>query len=352
MPLTLSRLSDLSAAGFDEIIDVRSPSEYAEDHLPGAISLPVLSDAERAQVGTIYVRQDRFLARRVGAALVARNAAAHLEGYLSAKGGGYRPLVYCWRGGQRSGSFALILQQVGWRVDTLAGGYRSWRRLVNDALHETPFPAPLVVLDGNTGTAKTALLHELAAQGVQVIDLEGMANHRGSLFGAMPGGQPAQKMFESRIAAAMAGIDPACPVVVEAESAQIGYRSVPPSLWKAMQAAPRIVVEAPRAARAAYLARAYADLAADRAAFAAVLDSLRPYQPRERIEGWHALLTDGALEPLAADLMDHHYDPRYARHRARATGRSDVVVDTVTLTPEALPEIAARIAAQVARIVG
>ena len=350
MPLTLSRLSDLPALGFDEIIDVRSPSEYAEDHVPGAINLPVLDDAERARVGTIYVREDPFLARRIGAALVARNAAAHLEGHLAGRDGRYRPLVYCWRGGQRSGSFATILAQVGWRVETLAGGYRTWRRLVNHALHEAPFPAPVVVLVGNTGSAKTALLHELAGQGVQVLDLEGMANHRGSLFGAMPGGQPAQKLFESRIAALLARIDPARPVMVEAESAKVGARSVPPSLWKAMQAAPRVTVEAPRAARAAYLARAYADLAADRAAFAAVLDDLRPYQPRERVEGWHAMLAAGALEPLASDLMEHHYDPRYARSRARANGQGDRVVKADSLDPGALPGLALRIAAEVAAL--
>lgn len=347
MPLTPKHLSDLVQHGFDEVIDVRSPSEFAEDHVPGAVNLPVLNDAERARVGTIYVREDTFLARRIGAALVARNAAAHLEGHLAGRDGRYRPLVYCWRGGQRSGSFATILSQVGWRVDTLAGGYRSWRRLVNAALHDTPFPAPVVVLDGNTGSAKTDLLHELARQGVQVLDLEGLANHRGSLFGAMPGGQPSQKLFESRMAAVLAGIDPARPVVVEAESAKVGARSVPPSLWKAMLAAPRVTIAAPRAARAAYLARAYADLAADRAGFAAVLDDLRPYQPRERVDGWHALLDAGLLELLAAELMEHHYDPRYARSRARSVGDRDRVVPAESLTPDALPDLAARIAAQV-----
>jgi tRNA 2-selenouridine synthase len=347
MPLTPKHLSDLVQHGFDEVIDVRSPSEFAEDHVPGAVNLPVLNDAERARVGTIYVREDTFLARRIGAALVARNAAAHLEGHLAGRDGRYRPLVYCWRGGQRSGSFATILSQVGWRVDTLAGGYRSWRRLVNAALHDTPFPAPVVVLDGNTGSAKTDLLHELARQGVQVLDLEGLANHRGSLFGAMPGGQPSQKLFESRMAAVLAGIDPARPVVVEAESAKVGARSVPPSLWKAMLAAPRVTIAAPRAARAAYLARAYADLAADRAGFAAVLDDLRPYQPRERVDGWHALLDAGLLELLAAELMEHHYDPRYARSRARSVDDRDRVVPAESLTPDALPDLAARIAAQV-----
>ena len=142
MPVTLHSLCDLGALPFDQVIDVRSPAEYAEDHLPGAISLPVLSDAERARVGTIYVQEDRFLARKIGAALVARNAAAHIEGPLADRDGGWRPLVYCWRGGQRSGAFTGILQQIGWRAETIAGGYRSYRRLVVAALYDSPFPAP------------------------------------------------------------------------------------------------------------------------------------------------------------------------------------------------------------------
>ena len=191
--LQLTAIADLDALDFDAIIDVRSPAEYAEDHVPGAINLPVLSDAERAQVGTIYKQVSAFDARKIGAALVARNAALHLEGPLAALTGGWRPLVYCWRGGQRSGSFASILAQVGWRVTLLVGGYKSWRRLVVAEVQETPVRPPVVVLDGNTGSAKTDVLAAVAAAGGQVIDLEGLANHRGSLFGAMPGGSPARR---------------------------------------------------------------------------------------------------------------------------------------------------------------
>jgi len=250
MALTLTRLADLGRAGFDTIIDVRSPAEYAEDHLPGAINLPVLDDAERARVGTIYKQQSPFLARKVGAALVARNAARHLEGALADKPGGWRPLVYCWRGGQRSGSFATILGQVGWRVDLVAGGYKAWRTLVVGALNDQPFPAPLWVLDGNTGTAKTELLARLSALGRQTIDLEALANHRGSLFGHRAGGQPSQKAFEGRLAMAISALDPARPVVVEAESSRIGDLMLPKQLWAAMCAAPRLCIAAPLAARA------------------------------------------------------------------------------------------------------
>ncbi len=317
MAVTLTSLSDLASLGFDEVIDVRSPAEFAEDHVPGAVNLPVLDDAERAQVGTIYVQESRFLARRIGAALVARNAARHLEGYLADKGPSYRPLVYCWRGGQRSGSFALILGQIGWRVEVVDGGYRSYRALVQRRLYEAPFPAPVVVLDGNTGTAKTALLARLAAHGMQVIDLEGLANHRGSLFGARPGGQPGQKAFESALAEAVEALDPARPVVVEAESSKVGDRIVPPALWRAMRVAPRVEVTAPLIARAAYLARAYADMTAAPEDFAAVIGALRPYHPGEVVDGWLALFAEGRHEALAAGLMESHYDPRYLKQRGR-----------------------------------
>jgi tRNA 2-selenouridine synthase len=318
MPVTLTQLSDLATLGFDTIIDARAPAEYAEDHLPGAISLPVLDDAERARVGTIYKQESPFKARKVGGALVATNVARHLQGPLADKDGGWRPLVYCWRGGQRSGSFATILGQVGWRVDTIAGGYKAWRGLVVQALYHAPFQHRLVLLDGNTGSAKTELLARMAGKGVQVIDLEGLARHRGSLFGAMAGGQPSQKAFEGALALALSRLDPARPVVIEAESTRIGACRLPPRLWQAMQTAPRLTVEAPVTERAAYLCRAYGDLVADRARLEAIIQSLRPLHPVERIGEWLAMADSGAFASLAEGLMRHHYDPRYAKHRARS----------------------------------
>ncbi|RMH49024.1 MAG: tRNA 2-selenouridine(34) synthase MnmH [Alphaproteobacteria bacterium] len=344
MAITLTTLDPVAELGFDEAIDVRSPAEYAEDHLPGAVNLPVLDDAERARVGTIYVQESRFLARRIGAALVARNAARHLEGYLASKPAGYRPLVYCWRGGQRSGSFATILAQIGWRVETIEGGYRSWRRMVQARLYETPFPSPVVLLDGNTGTAKTRLLELLGARGVQTLDLEGLANHRGSIFGARAGGQPSQKMFEGRLALAVSRLDPARPVVVEAESSRIGRLQVPPRVWQAMRAARRIEIVAPLAARARYLAEAYADITGDRDRLDAAIAGLAPFHDKKRIAAWHAMAEEGAFEALAAELMEHHYDPRYQRQRARLEGEIRRE-ETPSLDEEALGALADRIAA-------
>ena len=223
MALKLTSLAELAALDFDDIIDVRSPAEFAEDHVPGAINLPVLSDAERAEVGTVYVQDSPFKARKIGAALVAQNAARHLQGPLADRDGGWRPLIYCWRGGQRSGSFAAILSQIGWRAEVLEGGYKSYRRLVVDSLYERAFPAPVVLLDGNTGTAKTEVIARLPALGVQSIDLEGLANHRGSALGGQ-GAQPSQKAFETALAMRVAALDPSRPVVVEAESSRIRSR--------------------------------------------------------------------------------------------------------------------------------
>ena len=311
--ITLDVIDPLASGEWDDVVDVRAPGEFAEDHLPGALSLPVLSDEERAVVGTIYTREDRFKARRVGAAMVARNAAAHIEGQLASRDGSWRPLVYCWRGGQRSGSLSVILAQIGWRVGVVEGGYRAWRRLVSEHLYEGTIPHRLVVLDGNTGTAKTAILNRAAGQ---ALDLEGMANHRGSVLGGM-GAQPTQKGFERELALALGRLTAARPVLVEAESSKVGQIVLPPALFKAMRAAPRIRIEADLAVRARYLARAYADVTADPAELAARLDALRPIQGREAVERWHAMAAARDFEALAGELMERHYDARYARATMR-----------------------------------
>ena len=316
MDIRLTSLSDPALAGFDTVIDARSPLEFAEDHLPGAINLPVLSDEERAQVGTIYKQVSPFDARKLGGAMVAANAARHIAGPLAGFGGGWRPLVYCWRGGQRSGAFATILGQIGWRVGRLEGGYKAWRALVV-ARVTAAVAAPVVVLDGNTGSAKTEILQRLAARGHQVLDLEGLANHRGSLFGAMPGGQPSQKLFESRLAMALEALDPTRPLLVESESSRIGDVNLPRGIWQAIIAAPRLRLSVPVAARAVYTARSYADACADPARLTAIVESLRPQHPAERIADWQRLIEASDWNGLALGLMRDHYDPRYDRHRAR-----------------------------------
>ncbi|MBL9048110.1 MAG: tRNA 2-selenouridine(34) synthase MnmH, partial [Tabrizicola sp.] len=300
------------------------------------------------RVGTIYKQVSPFTARKLGAALVARNAALHLLGPLADKPGGWRPLVYCWRGGQRSGSFATILSQIGWRVETLVGGYKTWRGLVVREVYDTPVRAPVVVLDGNTGSAKTEVLNLLPEFGVQVIDLEGLARHRGSLFGAV-GVQPSQKAFEGALALALAGLDPTRPVVVEAESSKIGNCRLPPEIWKAMVVAPRVAIAAPRAARAEYLARAYADLTGDPDRLLQTVGLLRPVHPREMIENWQAMAGAGAFAALADSLMERHYDPRYGKHRERmAVPLAEIAAER--LAPEDLLGIAERVAGVAKRL--
>ncbi|MBQ2262425.1 MAG: tRNA 2-selenouridine(34) synthase MnmH [Loktanella sp.] len=318
MACNFQSLDDLLNHGYDTVIDVRSPAEFALDHVPGAINLPALSNEERARVGTIYKQISPFDARKIGASLVARNVADHLATALADKDGAWRPLIYCWRGGQRSGSFASILSQIGWRAETVQGGYQTFRRLVHDAVYHTPLIHRIILLDGNTGTAKTALLARLAAKGVQVIDLEAFANHRGSLLGGSDNGQPSQRAFETRIALALHHFDPARPVLIEAESSKIGRLIIPPMLWSAMCAARRIAVRAPLAARAAYLAQAYADIAADHNEMAHRLAPLRYIRGHDLVDGWLGLLRAGDLTGFATALMDQHYDPAYAKSRQAA----------------------------------
>ena len=160
------------AARFDAVLDARSESEFADDHLPGALSAPVLNDAERAEVGTLYKQVSPFGARRRGAALVARNIGAFIERELAGKPREWAPLVYCWRGGERSAALTHVLNRVGWRALQLEGGYRAFRRHVVEQLAVLPPQLRFSVVCGKTGSGKSRLLQHLAAQGLQVLDLE------------------------------------------------------------------------------------------------------------------------------------------------------------------------------------
>jgi len=340
MEYHLSDLAVLRNAPFDALIDTRSPAEFAEDHLPGAINLPVLSNEERARVGTIYVQDSPFRARKLGAALVLKNTAHHIETTLADHPGGFRPLVYCWRGGQRSGTFGWLLREIGWPAGILKGGYRSFRRAVVAMLYDHPLPCDLLVLGGMTCTAKTEMLGLLAGQGMQVLDLEGLARHRGSVFGGYDEGQPSQKLFESRLAMALCACDPARPVVVEAESSKIGDLIVPPQVWAGMCAAPRVSVTAPLEARARYFTRAYGDLLADPALFKAQIARLLPLHGHACVEQWQKRVDAGEFAALGADLMQAHYDPRYRKSNARHGGNEMAQIPLADLTPTALCDAA------------
>ena len=322
MAVSPDTLQDFVDHAFDTVIDVRSPSEFAEDHVPGAINLPVLDDAERARVGTIYKQDSPFRARKLGAALVFRNASRHIEDHLTQFDGGWRPLVYCWRGGQRSGAFGWMLKEIGWRADVLDGGYRRFRRLVHAAMYTQPLQHRLVLLDGQTGTAKTELLKRVASLGGQVLDLEGAARHRGSLLGDGPEPQPSQKAFESTVALALARCDPSRPVLVEDESSKIGRLNLPPSLWTAMQTAERLEVHAPVAERVAFLEVAYRDILADDQKLRSRLHHLRSIRGHAIVDRWMQMIEASEKRLLTESLVRDHYDPAYDTARKRRDQRT------------------------------
>ena len=344
-PQTLDKLWDAGTpCPFDEVLDVRSPGEFAEDRLPGAANLPVLSDAERATVGTLFVQTGAFPARRLGAGLVSANIARHLADHLADKGRDYKPLVYCWRGGQRSASFATVLAAVGWRVTVLSGGYKTYRAHVRARLDTLPTAFDYRLIGGATGSGKTRLLHRLGQCGGQILDLEGLANHRGSALGNV-GPQPSQKLFESLLLTALQELDPTRPVWVEAESNRIGVLYVPPALWAEMKAATGVEVTMPVAGRVEHLLEIYANWVADPAHLIGLLRPFAAWHGAARIAQWEAQIAAGAWPAFVASLLETHYDPRYAA----SAGRCFPNVTTPVSLPDASDAAFDALAAELAR---
>jgi tRNA 2-selenouridine synthase len=301
-------------ADFDEIVDVRTPLEFAEDHIPGALNAPVLSNEERVTVGTMYKQVSPFEATRVGAALVARNLARHLETTFADRPRNWRPLVYCWRGGKRSGSVTTLFNMIGWQARQLDGGYKTYRRATLDTLEHLPAAFRYVVLTGPTGSGKTRLLHALAEAGAQILDLEKLALHRGSLLGGLPGeAQPSQKLFDTVLVTALSALDRSRPVFIEAESRRIGSVSLPAVLLETFHRGACVEVETSREDRATFLLHDYAHLFDHPDTFKAQLSKLIGLHSRERVSGWNRLIDEGRGAELAHELIDLHYDPAYAR---------------------------------------
>ncbi|MDR1854223.1 MAG: tRNA 2-selenouridine(34) synthase MnmH [Azoarcus sp.] len=304
-------------AEFDEIVDVRSPAEFAEDHIPGAINCPVLDNAERHEIGLLYAKSP-FEARKLGAAMVARNLAATVERRFLDRPKTWRPLVYCWRGGMRSQSAALWLNLIGWRAGQLIDGYKAWRRHAVEALATLPATLQWRVVCGATGSGKTRLLAALAARGEQTLDLEALAVHKGSVLGGIPRRvQPSQKWFETGIAARLEQFDAARVVYVEAESRKIGLCALPNSLVDAMRAAPCVEIHATPEARLAYLLDDYAYLGDNPAALAARLERLHGFVDNVTLDRWKHWAMDRNLPDLFRELIVRHYDPLYARSQHR-----------------------------------
>ena len=300
---------------FDEVIDVRSEGEYAEDHVPGALSCPVLDNQERALVGTIYKQQSSFEAKKIGAALVSANIARHLRERFQDRPKEWRPLVYCWRGGSRSGSFAQVLAQIGWRVGQLDGGYKAYRRAVIADLETLPSRFRWHVVCGMTGTGKSRLLRALADGGAQVLDLEALAAHRGSILGNLPDEpQPTQKTFESLVWHALRTFDPSRPVFVEAESKKIGRLRVPETLIEAMwKSGDCLVLDASIPVRVELLKSEYSHYVAAPQTLIDQIECLAALHGRDTVDRWQALAREGRADEFVADMLERHYDPAYMR---------------------------------------
>lgn len=301
--------------GFDTIVDTRSPAEFAEDHIPGAINCPVLSNEERIEVGTLYKQVSPFAAKKLGAALVSRNIAEHLQSRFADNPKQWRPMVYCWRGGTRSGAMTHILREVGWKAKQLEGGYKAYRRYVIDQLAALPKQFQYQVICGETGSAKSRFLHLLREQGAQVLDLEALACHKGSVLGVLPDqAQPSQKMFESLVLHELQRMDTKLPIYIEAESKKIGLVRMPEALYEAMASNGKVVrLQASVSSRVEFLKRDYDYFLADPKALQSRLDRLVTMHGQAVIEHWKQLAEQGCWDELVSDLLVKHYDPAYRK---------------------------------------
>ena len=303
---------------FDAVIDARSESEFAEDQLPGAVNWPSLDDAQRVQIGTLYKQVSPFEARKLGAVLVARNVARHIEAHLLQAPREWRPLVYCWRGGQRSGALSTVLDQIGFSVNVLEGGYREFRRAVMAEIEVLPATLRWRVICGRTGSAKSRLLQALGDAGAQILDLEALACHKGSVLGPLPDRpQPSQKHFETLLWGALRGFDRSRPVYVEGESRTIGRLRIPEALLQQVRDAACLQVQMPLQGRVEFLLRDYAYFVADVDSFCARLDALRELRGKAVVESWQARARAGAWAGVVQELLELHYDPVYMRSMER-----------------------------------
>ncbi|MDI1238271.1 MAG: tRNA 2-selenouridine(34) synthase MnmH [Polaromonas sp.] len=339
----LARLADFSI-----LIDARSEGEYAEDHLPGAVNWPSLNDEERKIVGTRYKQISQFEAKKLGAALVAKNIAAHIQREVLDKPRDWQPLVYCWRGGKRSGSLALILDQIGFKVTLVDGGYKAFRAALVADLPQLAARHSFQVVCGTTGSGKTRLLQALQAQGAQVLDLEALANHRSSVLGLIPGvPQPSQKAFDSLIWAALRAFDPARPVYIESESKKVGNVAVPEGLIAAMRAAPCLQLDLPEDDRVALLLEDYDFFVRDIAFFCERLGALTEARGKDTVQDWQARARSGDVASVVRELLVRHYDPVYLQSMRRNFTHYETarVLAPRDHTAAAMTELAARMLA-------
>jgi tRNA 2-selenouridine synthase len=332
---------------FDTIVDARSETEYAEDHLPGAVNWPSLDDRQRHEVGTMYQQVSPFEAQKRGAAMVAVNVARHIEQHVMDKPRSWQPLVYCWRGGKRSGSLAHILGQIGFRVSIVEGGYKAFRTAVLAAVPALAARLDYRVICGPTGSGKTRLLHALQAAGAQVLDLEGLARHRSSVLGFIPGQpQPTQKAFDTLVWDALRKFDPARPVFVESESKKVGNVAVAEALIERMRASPCIDLQLADDERVQLLLEDYDFFVQDPRLFCERLAALAELRGNAVVQGWQEDVAAGRIENVVRELLVRHYDPGYAASIRRNFARygEALQVAPANRSMAAMAEVAAELA--------
>lgn len=336
-------------SSYSLVIDARSPHEYEEDHIPGAVNLPVVDDAEYAEVGTKH-KTDKHAAYLIGVEYSLKNIASHIKPLISKYTPQDRFLVYCFRGGKRSRLWADNLRTIGFEVDVLAGGWKNYRRWVRAGLESLPRALTYRVLCGPTGCGKTRVLHELESQGHQVLELEGLASHRGSLLGALPGQpQPTQKLFDTMLLDTLRRFDPRRPVWLEAESKKIGNLQLPDALFEAMHVSPVVNIVAPMAERVTLWREDYSHFAADPVAMVRKLEPLKPLVGKDVLAEWMDFAVAGRVDELFESVMTKHYDPCYSRSTRRNYGPK-VEETKVELQSLARPALAETVRALVAGV--
>ena len=326
---------------YDTIIDVRSPSEFEIDHIVGAINCPILYDDERQKVGTIYKQISSFKAKIIGSSLSAKNIAFHIEKEFLEKKGSWKPLIYCWRGGQRSKAFSIVLSEVGWRTYQLSGGYKEYRNDIIKYLDNIGMKLKIILISGKTGSAKTKILHSIRDQGAQILDLEGLARHKGSLLGAIPNlKQPSQKFFESLLFYEINKLNLKKNIFIEAESSKVGNVHIPKSIWSNMILSKRIEVVADVNTRAKFLIDDYQYMCKNPILIKPMIKGLKSRLSNNLIDSWEKLIDEKKWFELTKSFLENHYDTSYSSNTIKNDRKVIRELQATTLNNDDIKNIA------------
>ena len=301
---------------YDDIIDVRSPKEFAKDHIPYSKNFPVLNDNEREIIGAIYKKESPFKARKLGASLISKNISKILKKNLYEKSGNWKPLLYCWRGGQRSKSLAIVLSEIGWQIRVLKGGYNTYRKKVLTNINTLVNKNKYIVVSGQTGCGKSEILKYLGKLGVNIIDLETLASHKGSLLGKMHDKpQPSQRMFESILYKDLCKLKSRKKVFIEHESSKIGNLHLPSSILNKIKISPKINVAASLDSRILFLIKDYKKFIKQDNSFEELFNYAEKKKGKRKVNEWRTLYKQKNWKELAKQLIEKYYDPLYTHKR-------------------------------------